>query len=270
MKKGRSLGNRVLIILLIVLLLSSNAIAYADSSTDEYINTLTSLYDAFQQDDVLCKTEEDEVANGCYYIARLLAILAQEMDSSDTDSIDEVLESIEAEKATTTDAMEAASKYIYNSVELLSMVAKNLDTRGSYKSYIETILSDLKRNDAKYSNGELKLANSSYRLFDMMTVIAVERGVETSLISAVDDALPNSSYAPAATAGALYCNVDLCYYIVKSGDVAGLFSSSIDSVLMNRDKLNNVCSSTVQQQINGTQRLFEMLTFMAMEFYYLK
>ena len=121
--------------------------------------------------------------------------------------------------------------------------------------------------DANTTSAPQEMANAAYRMVDMLTILAYIEGVDSSLISNVNDTLSqnnkNLSGAPQQTANGLYRAAELLYLISQkaySSKVSDLIYDLLDEMYT----ANESCSSAVQQTTNGMSTIYYMVMVLAM------
>jgi hypothetical protein len=97
----------------------------------------------------------------------------------------------------------------------------------------------------------------------MLTIIAYEKGVDSTMINKVLDSWKsgNSSAtgAPQQLVNGLYRCVELAYLIGNKSDSWGIWSSYFSSVYDSWVDINKSCQGAPQQAANGMYRFVEML-----------
>ena len=119
---------------------------------------------------------------------------------------------------------------------------------------------------ANVNSAPQEMANASYRMVDMLSIIAYEEGVNSDAISKINDTLSSNnkslSGAPQQTANGLYRSAELIYIISQkaySSKVSGLIYDLLDDMY----ESNNNCKSAPQQITNGMTTIYYMLMCIA-------
>lgn len=106
-------------------------------------------------------------------------------------------------------------------------------------------------------------------MVDMLTIIAYEAGVKSSLVSSVisDWKSGNASAtgAPQQLVTGLYSCVKMIYLIASANDTYGTRASYLSGVLDSLSSVNRSCTGAPQQAANGMYRIVEMLAGWAVQ-----
>ena len=207
--------------------------------------------------------QTEAVAFGTMY---MLQVIESEIDTdrTRTENVSNIVSNLSDAMASAKGADQVSSLCLYGSVAILGAIAYEKDTFGVYSTFIRDALDSLTNSNANSAPQEM--ANASYRMVDMLSIIAYEEGVNSKQISNVNDTLSSNnksaSGAPQQTANGLYRSAELIYLIsqkTSSSKVANL----IDNLLDDMYESNNNCKSALQQITNGMKTIYYMLMAIA-------
>lgn len=259
MKKAISL------FVVLLVLFSCFTSAYAASTTTDTIDSMNSLvvqmYDASES----APQQTSAAALGSMY---MLNIILNEISSNQArrDAISEIVSTITDEVGKAEGAPQVSALSLYGCVYVLSAIAYEKDILGTYSELIDSVLDNL--SNANPSSAVQEMAVASYRMVDLLEIIAFEEGVSSTIITAIEELLLENdktvSGAPQQTANGLYRAAELISYIAKedcSRTVASKISGLLDSMYEDNDR----CESAVQQTTNGMSTVYLMLYAIAQD-----
>lgn len=118
-------------------------------------------------------------------------------------------------------------------------------------------------NNKSASSAVHQEVNGAYRMVDMLTIIAYEKGVDSDMISNVIDSWKSNdksaSGAPQQLVNGLYRCVEFTCLIGNKSDSWGIWSSYFSSVYDSWVDINMSCQGAPQQAANGMYQFVEML-----------
>ena len=188
------------------------------------------------------------------------------------DAIDNVMDTLKQNDSSASNINHQILIGRYRTVQMLEIIAYELDTTGAYADAIDSVMDTLKRNDSSASNINHQILNGAYRTVQMLEIIAYEldtNGVFGDYIESVMDTLKrNDSSATNINHQILngtYRTVQMLEVIAYELDTNGVFKDFISDV-MDTLKQNDSSASNINQQIvNGTYRTVQMLEIIAYE-----
>lgn len=160
----------------------------------------------------------------------------------------------------------------YRTVQMLEIIAYELDTSGKYAEYIANVMDTLQKNDSSASNINHQILNGAYRTVQMLEIIAYELdelGIFGEYIDNVMDILiENDSSASNINQQILngtYRTVQMLEVIAYELDKNSIFSDYISDVMDTLIQNDSSASNINQQIVNGAYRTVQMLEIIAYE-----
>ncbi len=253
------------LVLVCVMLMVSVVPAYAASSTltvvDSIHEIVSDMYDSAES----APQQTSAAALGSMY---MLNIILNEISSNQArrDAVSKIVSTIGDEVSKVDGAPQVSSLSLYGCVYILSAIAYEYDTFGLYSILISSATDALADADPNSAVQEMALA--SYRMVDLLEVIALEKGVSSTTVTAIDQILRDNNEglegAPQQTANGLYRAAELIYYIAQE-DCSAVAAYSISSLLDSMYEDNDLCQSAVQQTSNGMVTVYMMLRSVAQD-----
>lgn len=156
----------------------------------------------------------------------------------------------------------------YRTVEMLEVIAHELDYSNNYDKDISSIMSTFALNDYSCKSAEQQAVNGYYRSVELLEIIARETGTaDDSDISSVMSTFALNDYscksAPQQQVNGSYRCVEMLEIIARALDTNGKNDSDITSVMSSFSLNNYSCESAPQQEVNGLYRSVEMLEIIA-------
>lgn len=260
--------RRLLCFLLIFIMLTSACFLPCAKAETNYVDLIVDILDSFDQINDSASGTPQQLANGAYRCAELLTVIAYELDNfgSYSSLIESIYNSLNDNEKTTKSAPQQAVNGFYRCTEMLTLIAIELDDTGTgfFKDYALLVLDDLEKNNEHCNGAPQQIANGTYRMFDALTIIAYELGVNSETISFLSDSLEEndkkSSGVDHQIVNGLYRCAELLYLIVSEVN-DGSLQSFIDGALDDLEKNDQRCQSAPQQEVNGAYRCVELLAY---------
>ena len=252
------------IMLVIGIALSCAVNGIAASGFSDIISSINDSVEDMYNSAESAPQQTQAMAFGAMY---MLYILESEIDTdrSRTSLVSDLVSSITDSASSAEGAPQVSALSLYGCVAILGAIAYEKDTFGVYQEFISQTINSL--TDANTTSAPQEMANAAYRMVDMLTILAYIEGVDSSLISNVNDTLSqnnqNLSGAPQQTANGLYRAAELLYLISQkaySSKVSDLIYDLLDEMYT----ANESCSSAVQQTTNGMSTIYYMVMVLAM------
>lgn len=188
------------------------------------------------------------------------------------DAIESVMDTLKQNDSSAANINHQILNGRYRTVQMLEIIAYELDTTGQYADAIENVMNTLKKNDSSASNINHQILNGAYRTVQMLEIIAYEldeTGKYGDFIENVMDTLiKNDSSASNINHQILngtYRTVQMLEVIAYELDKSGAFSDYISDVMDTLRKNDSSASNINQQIVNGTYRTVQMLEIIAYE-----
>ena len=188
------------------------------------------------------------------------------------DAIESVMDTLKQNDASASNINHQIVNGRYRTVQMLEIIAYELDTTGVYGDAIESVMDNLRRNDASASNVNHQILNGAYRTVQLLEVIAYEldtKGIYGDYIESVMDTLrKNDSSASNINHQILngtYRTVQMLEVIAYELDTNGVFADYISDVMDTLRKNDSSASNINQQIVNGAYRTVQMLEIIAYE-----
>ena len=89
------------------------------------------------------------------------------------DLVSDILDSMSTNNSRCSGAPQQTANGTYRAVDMLAIIAMELDSKGTYTSLITGVLDDLSSNNARCSGAPQQLANGLYRCVEMAAIIAL-------------------------------------------------------------------------------------------------
>ena len=187
-------------------------------------------------------------------------------DQNRIDAVSELVSSITDTVGEFDGAPQVSALSLYGCVYELCAIAYEKDRYGVYSDLITSVIDDLTTADT--SSAVQEMAVASYRMVDVLSIIAIEDGCSSELVSNINDTLTknnaNLSGAPQQTANGLYRSAELVY-LISQKKCSILTANKIYSLLNSMYEDNDNCQSAVQQTTNGMATIYLMLRTIAYE-----
>lgn len=257
--------RRVLAVLLLISLLTSWIPGYSEQSYTEYVSFI--LDGLYNNDEKLSKAQE-QVTNGALHAVEMLTVIARRLDP--TSIYEELIASVvEAHNADCDNNLEESQQIansLYHCIELLLIIGRELDVSGKMMQYIDQVQADLQNRDTEADILEQQ-KNIAYRMVDILTIVANEKGVNQSEISSILESFQahNTSDVTKKIINGLYRSIELFYAIGKQSALSEEQKAYFDEVYSIWLDVDSQCKGANQQAANGMYRIVEMLAGWARE-----
>ena len=197
----------------------------------------------------------------------MLNIIVQEMCSSTRcQTISDLITRLSEQIDKVDGAPQASALSLSGCVYALGAIAYEKDYSGRYSDIIKSTLDNL--TEAETSSAVQEMALGSYRMVDMLEIIALEEGVSSTTVFAIEDLLSENNAkldgAPQQTTNGLYRSAELLYYIAQR-TCSSYYASKISDYLDGMYADDDTCSSAVQQTANGMTTVYLMLNAIAQD-----
>lgn len=253
------------LVLVCIMLCTCSVPAFAASAASTAIGSVhdivMDMYNAAES----APQQTSAAAMGSMY---MLSLILSEISSNQPrkDAVSGVVSTISDQISKVDGAPQVSSLSLYGCDYILGAIAYEKDWTGLYSDLIASTLDNLTSADTSSAVQEMALA--SYRMVDMLSIIALEEGVSSSTVTAINDILSSNNAsmtgAPQQTANGLYRSAELLKYISQktcSSTTAAMVSVLLDGMYSDDDK----CSSAVQQTSNGMMTVYLMLYYIALD-----
>jgi len=253
------------IILVCLLICTCSAPAFAASTATTAINSVHDIVMDMYNNAESAPQQTSAAAMGSMY---MLSLILSEISSNQPrkDAISNIVSTIGDQIGTVEGAPQVSALSLYGCDYVLGGIAYDNDWTGLYSDIIASTLDNL--TSANTSSAVQEMALASYRMVDLLSIIALEEGVSSSTVTAINDILSsnNSSAtgAPQQTTNGLYRSAELLKYISQktcSSSTASRISLLLDSMYSD----DNKCNSAVQQTSNGMTTVYLMFYYIALD-----
>jgi hypothetical protein len=217
--------------------------------------------------DIGARTVFQQLANGSYRYADMLAIIAMQLDARGDNS--RAVNAIISQKAlndiSAESALQQAANGTYRCVELLALIAREADRKKAYSREIESVLSQMSINDVSANSANQQIANATYCMAEMLAIACKAADRKNRFTAAIASALSemgiteiSSRTAPQQAANGLFTSAKLMALFGNLMDRKGTYAGSISAELAQMS-INNISSETAfQQMANAYYRLTEL------------
>ena len=245
---------------------SKTRILFTNSITQEEVNSILAYMNNL---DTYCETVAQKSQNGAdttYDMVKLIA-LGLGVDSYMLDNIqvskDDYNYSID-------NAVQKQANSTYRTVELLALIAYEMDKSGEYSSQISAVESRLYSQEDLCTTPTQQVVNGEYRMVEMlelMALIADSKGEYSGQIQAIMDEMKTvddaSTSAPQQSVNGAYRTVDMVLLLAEILDYDQQFDGRGQEIADMLDYQDGLCESTAQQNANGTYRTTEAFGLLA-------
>ena len=259
MKKTLSL------LIVLAVLFSCLTSAYAASTTSTAVDSIHELVVELYESSESAPQQTSAAALGSMY---MLNIILNEISSNQArkDAVSDIVSKISDQIDQVDGAPQVSALSLYGCVYILSAIAYEKDTFGVYDEFIASVLDML--TNANPSGAPQEMALASYRMVDLLEIIALEDGVSSSAVTAIEELLAENnntvSGAPQQTANGLYRAAELITFISAEA-CSRSTASRISDLLDGMYEDNKQCESAVQQTTNGMTAVYLMLYAVAQD-----
>ena len=259
MKKKLSL--LVALLVLFSCLTSASAASATSTAIDSIHDIVVNMYDASES----APQQTSAAALGSMY---MLNFILNEISSNQArrDAVSDIVSAISDEVDKVEGAPQVSALSLYGCVYILSAIAYEKDTFGLYSEFIDSVLDHMANANPNSAVQEMALA--SYRMVDLLEIIALEEGVSSTTVTAIEDLLAendkSTSGAPQQTANGLYRAAELISFIAQE-NCSAMTAIQISNLLDGMYDDNKTCESAVQQTTNGMSTVYLMLYAVAQD-----
>ena len=228
------------------------------------IDSIDSIIIDMYNDSESAPQQTSAVAFGSMYM--LSSIVNSTCSRSRREAVSDIVKSITDSVGSVDGAPQVSALSLYGCVYELCAIAYEKDRLGAFNELITSVIDDLTNADTNSAVQEM--AAASYRMVDILSIIAIEDGCSSELVLDINDTLAqnnaNLSGAPQQTANGLYRSAELIYLISKQ-DCSSYTANRIYDLFNNMYEDNDKCQSAVQQTSNGMVTIYLMLRTIAYE-----
>ncbi len=248
--------------LLLVVLLLASCFAPVCASAASRVDSIDSIIIDMYNDASSSPQQTSAAALGSMYMLKI--IVDSSCGWSRSESVSDLVSRITDQLGSLDGAPQVSALCLYGCVLELCAIAYEKDRYGAFNDLISSVSDSLFDSDTSSAVQEMALA--SYRMVDVLSIIAAEEGCSTDMISSINDTLSRNnaglSGAPQQTANGLYRSAELLYLISQKA-FSYSAANRVSGLLDNMYEDNNRCESAVQQTTNGMVTIYLMLRAIA-------
>lgn len=255
----------VSVILVCLLLCTCSYSAFAASAATTAISSIHDIVMDMYNNAESAPQQTSAAAMGSMY---MLSMILSEISSNQQrrEAVSNVVSTIGDQISKVEGAPQVSALSLYGCDYVLGGIAYDKDWTGLYSDVIASTLDQL--TSVETSSAVQEMALASYRMVDLLSIIAMEEGVSTSTVTAVNDILSSNNAsatgAPQQTTNGLYRSAELITYISQK-TCSSTTSSKISLLLTSMYSDDDKCNSAVQQTSNGMSTIYLMLYYIALD-----
>jgi len=222
-----------------------------------YENEISNVLSQRRLNDITSRTVFQQFANGSYGLVDILAIIAKQLDASNTNSasIASILSQRTVSDISTDSAVQQTANGSFRCVELLALIARECDRRNAYSDEIQSVLRQMNLTDISSKSAYQQIANGTYRMAEMLAIAckAADRkdryGTKIpKVLSQMNISDISSRTAPQQAVNGLFTAASLMALFANLMDRDGVHSAEI-SKEPSQININDISSETAYQQM---------------------